>query len=362
MAEVAGQTPFNGYEYHVRKRALWTPTGVAFLVASFGVSSFCMLLPPIQSKDAAVLAAVLDWFVHFESRELLAGYSFSDSHVSASFSLIGLVIIGIVILQVAKRDNIAFMEAYPYMDLSFTPDEIRSARRRQRIIVGAGAAVIVAAAATDIALAVQGHAKVGNGIGFCTGAVGAWLVVHGFLGDRVAQGVLYNYEALQRTSLYRIEQYYQGPERSVVLAAKHRSMLTQAWDRVLWVAGALGALALYFIPTLETPWWWVPLAVAGILSLVNVNLAVRWVLAAIRESEDLQSLRDKVIHGRADEGAGGAEEAADRAEEEHAAFETMVDEVAEGVADAEEAPAEAVMATDDEDDPRDDPLNGDRLP
>lgn len=336
---------FDGYEYHVRKRALWTPTGIAVLVAAYGVSSFFMLLPPIQSKDAVVLANVLDWFIHFESREILLGYSFSTSHVSASFSLVALVIVGIVILRASHRDNEAFLEAYPYMDLSFTPEEVKDARHRQRLTIAIGIAIIALAIVFDLALHGAQSPKVGNGVGFCVAAVGAWLITHGFLADRVAQGVLYNYEALNRTSLYRIEQYYRGPERDVVLQAKRRAMRTETANRVIVLVGVLSALALYFMPTLETPLWWVPLATAFGIASINVNVAVRWVLKRIEESDDLTALRNRIVHGDTKDKTITKEEQSKAQLQEHAAFEYDMDAIAKGVAAAEKAPAQAVVAS-----------------
>ena len=351
----SGERPFSGYEYHVRKRAILTPLGVAVLVAAFGVSSFFMLLPPIQSSDAAILAHLLDWFIHFETREFIQ-YNFSESHVGASFSLISMVIIGVVILRASHKDNEAFMSAYPYMDLSFTPQEIREARRRQYVTIGIGIGVIVGAIVIDLCFHASKMPKLGNGIGFCVAAVGAWLIVHAILSDRVTQGVLYNYEALQRTSLYRIEQYYKGPERDVVLEGKRHAMHIQTANEIIILIGALGSLALYFMPTLETPWWWVPIAVAFAITGITLQYGVRWLLNRIREHEDLQALTNRIIHGREDD-ADAAQIGGD-----HSKFEAMVDQVAEGVAAAEEARPEPIVADDGPDDPTANQiLNGDRL-
>ncbi len=328
------EKPFNGYEYHVRKRAFWTPLGLAVLTSAFGVSSFFMLLPPIQSEDASRLAWVLDWFIHFESDQLIQ-YKFSNAHVSSAFTLIALVVIGIVMLRFSHKDNVAFMEANPFIDLTFTPEEIREARRVQRRFILAGIAVIVAAIALALAIHETGQHKIANGFGFCISAVGVWLVAHGVLGDRVAQSLLYNYESLQHTSLYRIEQYYRGPERDVVLAAKRRAMRAQSVNRVLLTAGALGSMACYFLPTLETPLWWVPLAVALALCGLVINRAVHWVVGQVRASEDLQAFRDRVIHGKAQGGRGGG--APESEEAKLAAFEATENAFAEAVAAAQDA-------------------------
>ncbi len=319
-----GKRRFNGYEYHVRKRAFWTPLGLAVLVASLGVSSFCMLLPPIESEDASRLAWVLDWFIHFESDQLIQ-YKFSNTHVSASFTLIALVVIGIVMLRFSHKDNEAFMEANPYTDLAFTPEEIHEARRAQRRFIILGAAIIVGAIVLWFALYEARLPLLANGFGFCVAAVGVWLIAHGILGDRVAQSVLYNYEALQRTSIYRIEQYYKGPERDIVLEAKYHAMRSKSVNRVIIVAGALASVACYFLPSLESPFWWVPLAVALAACAVVIHFGVRWVLAQVQRSEGLQGIRDRMVHGSTES-------------ERLANFETAENAFAEAVAAAEDAP------------------------
>ncbi len=318
------RAPFNGYEYHVHKRSFWTPLGLAVLTAAFGVSSFCMLLPPIDSSDASRLAWVLDWFIHFESDQLIQ-YKFSNTHVSASFTLIALVVIGIVMLRFSHKDNEAFMEANPYTDFSFTPEEIREARRVQLRFILCGTAIIVGAIALWFALYGARLALMAYGFGFCVAAFGVWLIAHGILGDRVAQSILYNYEALQRTSIYRIEQYYKGPERDVVLEAKYHAMRSKSVNRVIIVAGSLGSVACYFLPTLESPFWWVPLAVALAACAVVIHFGVRWVTSQVRRSGDLQAMRDRMVHGRNE-----SEELAD--------FEAAENAFAEAVAAAEDAP------------------------
>ncbi len=333
MAQVRN---FNGYEYHVRKRAFWTPLGLAVLVASLGVSSFCMLLPPIESEDASRLAWVLDWFIHFESDQLIQ-YKFSNTHVSASFTLIALVVVGIVILRFSHKDNAAFMEANPYTELAFTPNEIHEARRVELRFILFGAGVIALAGALWLALYEARLPLLANGFGLCVAAVGVWLIAHGVLADRVAQSILYNYEALQRTSIYRIEQYYKGPERDVVLEAKYHAMRSQSVNRVIIVAGALGSLACYFLPSLESPFWWVPVAGALVACAAVIHAGVRWVMRQVRRSGDLQAMRDRIIRG------SSASEAASQVstgseDEKLADFEAAENAFAEAVAAAEDAP------------------------
>lgn len=240
------------------------PTSVALLFAAFGLSSFLMLLPATQSKDASVLVNLLDQLVKAESDEYLA-LNFSQAHISASLVFVACIAVAAVIFKYDRSDRHAFMLAYPHLDLML-PDALRSGDHREAKcckIVGSIAAVL--AISGFIVLTILNLKHEASGVGFCLAAVSVWCFMHGSLLMRRYDMFVYNFSALKRTSIYSLNTDQLGSDGKAVIEAKRDSLKSQSINRVVLTIAALVSFALYFLPTLYTPLYWVPLAVAAII-------------------------------------------------------------------------------------------------
>ena len=256
-----------GYENHKRRRAILVPLGIAFVIGSFGVASLLMMLPAIKTGDAKVLATALDKIVLSETDDYL-DYSFSDSHIMASVAFIGMLAIAIVILSYAHTDRINYFEAFDHLDFTYPPETVRRYKQIRRKYVGWGAFCCGVGLAAAIVLSLFKLKHLGVGCGFISGAIGIALIIHGGMVAKSTDIYAYNFEALKETSIYSIRSGATGPERDIVLAAKVLSMKAQSANRVIITAGAIGSFCLYFLPSFETSFYWVPLALAFIAAII----------------------------------------------------------------------------------------------
>lgn len=113
-------------------------------------------------------------------------------------------------------------------------------------------------------MAVQGSPAydVTGGIVLLLVAGGVWCLSHGMRVSQAPSYLLYNIRALQRRSLYQIEACETGPLRRLLLVEKSELDRLQAVGTAVLTVAAAWSACLFFLPTLETPLWWVPL-VAG---------------------------------------------------------------------------------------------------
>ena len=270
-------TPLPGDRYgfgpHMAWRSWVVPTGIALIVASIGVASFFMLLPTVASSDAQVIAKGLDKLVKSESDDFLE-LDFGSSHILATLAFVGLIAVGLVILGYAREDRIAFMEAFPHVDLEFTPAERAEAVAHLKRGVVIAVIIWAVAVALFTVFKLLGWGHIATGCGFCVGAVGLWVLLHGGMEAKTADVFAYNFEAIKQTSYYELNAETKGADRDWVLQAKRRSMIAQTANRVILTAGALGSFALYALPTIATPYYWVAITVAGGIAMLNTHAAM----------------------------------------------------------------------------------------
>ena len=257
-----------------RLRALLLSTGIACLVASFGVASLFMLLPTIQAQDASVLASFLDKIVRIESHEFV-DFSFSDKHILAPFSYLVMLVIGIMFLSRAKSDREEFIDAYRHLDFSYSREEMDASSNVARKYFWLGGLI----GAVGIILFFVLHALTGDelaiGLGCLVLAAGIWFIVYGANSRDGIDLLIYNYEALRRRSIYSLEQATDDPDYELILAIKRLQLRVEEVKRVIIVIGALGTAALYFLPTLHTSYYWVPLAAALIICFIFTHYQIR---------------------------------------------------------------------------------------
>ncbi len=262
-----------GYVAHMNWRAFVVPSGIACLIASFSAASFLMLLPSMETSDAQVLASGLDKLVREESDSVL-DLNFGDSHILASLAFVAFVAIGLVILSYARNDRIAYMEAFPHINLAFTREEVAQSISVRKRCTAIAIVIYLLAAGAFTLFKLFGLSHLATGCAFALGALATWVIVHGGMRAKREDLFAYNFEALRHTSFYELNAEAKAKNREWMLMAKRRSMLAQSANRVILTAGALGSLALYSLPSLATPYYWVSIAAACGIAMLNTHAAM----------------------------------------------------------------------------------------
>lgn len=262
-----------GYVAHMNWRSVVVPTGIACLVASFSAASFLMLVPAMETSDAQVLATGLDQLVKAESDSAL-DLNFGDSHILASLAFVALVAIGLIILSYARNDRIAYMEAFPHINLSFTKEQMAESIAVRKRCTALAVLVYLVAAGLFTLFKLFGLSHLATGCAFALGALGTWVVVHGGMRAKREDLFAYNFEALKHSSFYELNAEAKAQNREWMLMAKRHSMLAQSVDSVILTIGAFGSLALYALPSLATPYYWVAIAASGVIAMLNTHAAM----------------------------------------------------------------------------------------
>lgn len=249
-----------GYDRHEIMRSYMIPTVIAILLIGWAASIFLTLLPATHSADGQMLAEGLDRLIGLMSKEII-DLSFSQSHVLASLAFVSSLIIAIVLARYVRNDNKEYMSAYPYLDDFYSEDQKRKIRRTGRGFMLASLPFFVAGAVVAGLGAASGPTEL-KGIALLLFAAAAWLLVHGIMWLRRVEIFAYNYRALDHVSIYELQAEEEFPDRDIMIAEKKLRAPQQTAKRVVIVAGVIVALCLYYMPSIETPFYWVAIVVA----------------------------------------------------------------------------------------------------
>lgn len=270
MDEAKSKDPC-GYDAHEIRRSFLVPTIVSIILAGIAASIFLTLLPPTQGADEQVLAQGLDKLVSLISKDLV-DTSFSQSHVVASLVLVSSFVVALVLLRYERDDNQEFMKVYPYIEDFYTPKQRQSARKTGVICVVISGGLITACVVVYLC---GNHTTVARGLGWLLLAVGSWLLIHGLMTIRKVDVFAYNYRTLEHVSIYELRADREMQDRDTLIALKRMRFPMQTAKRVIVTAGVLVALALYFLPSLETRFYWLAVVVALIISAILGDLSER---------------------------------------------------------------------------------------
>lgn len=276
----ADQDPLS-YAAYRRRRALWLPTGFALMLAGCAVSSAATLLPAVNTADGLAVAAALDKVVSVATKDLVTT-SFTERHVLATLLLIAFVAAGIALLRRAADDDHAFKRAHPHLEITVGDDQLAMALSIRRRCLAVGAVLLAAAVAVNVALDgavndagmlaadLEGTADMSQmtalpmTLVYLLAAAGTWFAVHGSVAGSSASIEVYNYRALQSVSPYEIDVNQTGALRARMLAEKRVQERHAKTNRAIVAAGVTASLAMYFLPTFETPFYWTGLLAAGL--------------------------------------------------------------------------------------------------
>ena len=259
------------YAAFCRKRAMLVPTGTALVVLGIALSFFGSLLPALPQSDAKVLGAGMDWLIKFLSKEVIET-DYAEKHVGAALLLLTCIVAGLLILRHARTMLHEFQAAHPYINHGLPQDQADVLNTRGRRFQWAGGTIIAISAVAYIIGRLCGipfsgstSASVLSGCVLTLACPGIWFALHGEW-VRAATGIFaYNCSATNRRSVYEIDVNEQEPLRSLLLAEKYEFLRCSLHGNTVFACCAVLSAAMFFLPTLESPAWWVPLAIGVII-------------------------------------------------------------------------------------------------
>lgn len=274
-SEHSSMNPYS-YRGFADRQSLMAAFGVAVMVLGCALASFASLLPAMDSADSTVISEALDNVVRLATKDLLQT-NFAGSHAIATVLLISFVIIGSWLLGRAKKDREAFCEAYPQLEISFSEDELRRYGHLSRSFMTSGAIIIAAAIAVGIYIhgfanlyteldspgSIGSAEAVENGAILVFIAIGCWLLIRGKTLHDIPDMMRYNYKALESRNVYEMDRDSTGKLNSRLLHAREVVARKVLANHIITIVGIIAALALYFLPSLETRYFW--LALVGAL-------------------------------------------------------------------------------------------------
>lgn len=291
--ETVGPFSYRGFS---NRHSLMLATGVALIVLGCALSTFATLLPAVDTADATVLAETLDEIARLASKELVHT-NFSGSHALATVVLLSFVLVGGWLLGRARDDLKSFQEAYPYLEVAFTPQEQSHYRTCGHRLVVAGMMVLAAAialgaathAATNLYADLETVARVNQTSAIDTGtvltlvAVALWLLLRGVTLKHVPNKLRYNFKALSRRNVYEMDREASDDAHDRLLAAREIVARKSLLNKAALIVGAIVSLCFYALPSLETPFFWLGIAAALIASRIISYVAFRRVSALFPE-------------------------------------------------------------------------------
>ncbi|WP_296010541.1 hypothetical protein [uncultured Adlercreutzia sp.] len=264
-----------GYDAYRLLRSKVVPAGLATVVLGCALGSFGLWLPHLRGEDAHAIATELTDFLGMVSGGALA-IPVADNNAAVSLIVMIFLIIGFSLLGYARTNRKNYMAAYPRIKNFYTPSQKAQALRvRRRWIAGGisglalsatlGAAIACAEAAAGMdALSHRGLA-IPVGATLAGVAPSLWMIAHGVIvGDRV-DIFEYNYQALSQTNRYDIRVNQTGERQRVMLGEQRIASRFHVVNRCILGVGIFCTVMLWVVPSLHTPFAFVPLAVACLL-------------------------------------------------------------------------------------------------
>ncbi len=295
-----------GYRGFANRHSLMRSSGVTLIILGCALSSFASLLPSIDSADSAVISKAIDEIVRLASKDLL-DTNFASTHVLATVLLIAFIIIGCWILSRAKDDLKKFQEAYPYLTISFTDHELQHYKTSGKRFSIAGMVIIILAIGVGISVHgftnlytdFEGITQIVTTQAITTGiiltfvAIGCWLLIRGTTLRNIPNITRYNYNALAKRNIYEMNRDSSGKVSDGLMHARKIIAHKNLMNRIFVIGGVIVALALYALPSLETPYFWITLVVAGVACKISSQHAYRKVCALSTSKDDLYPVYQK---------------------------------------------------------------------
>ena len=275
LQRIAVHGDYFGYDGLSRRRAWRTANAVTIIILGFAIGHFLALLPERNTADVQEIIKGLDKLVGLMTHELVELPEAQRHPESFIVEIIG-VLIGYTILRHTKEDLHDYQCTFRRIEQFYTPDE----RRRGWVVCAACAcaatAIIVGMHAVLLTLGTAWSPDCTAGLSQTSLAIGWLLYVYGYMFAARTNLFRYNFRALGRINIYELGVNEPDGRRATQIAEKQLCDLSESLTSFAVAFGVIGALALYFLPSVRTTYFWVPLVAMLAIVIVSKELVLKY--------------------------------------------------------------------------------------
>lgn len=275
------------FEAFQRSQAFYAPLGGALVALSFALLHFGALVPFNFGSDGQALGQILDGLVKLLSKELIET-DYAQTHVFAMLLFVIVLCCGLYFLHYADKQKRAFREVHPFLPGKADKSELAKAGKAGRhmmvvavIFVASGIILYISSQYFSRSQGFHGVSSIFNGnasplcnildgFSFSFFSVATWLIMRSIRIAKAPSYLTYNLEVLTELSPYQVCEDHLSPNHDIRLVAK--GILDKAITRGRIFLGicAVITFAMFVLPSIEMPIWWVPL----IMGLIGRDLFV----------------------------------------------------------------------------------------
>ena len=270
--EVEAQCTFAAFR---RRQAILQSLGTTLAILAFAAMHFGALVTTSFGADGAVVGGFLDKLLTIITKEFVET-DYAQTHVVSMVLFFALLVAAFFVLQKAKEEDAAFRAAHPFFNRRADPARLSAARAIGRRFIAVGFALLVCGLGVHLltlgiappsahdadALFIDSGVpayEVADGVILVFTALGVGLVMYGNRVTAAPNYELYNLRTLARRSVYDIARMNDERLRSVLLVVKRSLSRAVAIGHGVLGVAVFVAVCMFFLPSLESPWWWVPL-------------------------------------------------------------------------------------------------------
>lgn len=275
------------FEAFQRSQAFYAPLGGALVALSFALLHFGALVPFNFGSDGQALGQILDGLVKLLSKELIET-DYAQTHVFAMLLFVIVLCCGLYFLHYADKQKRAFREAHPFLPGKENKSELAKAGKAGRrmmavaaIFVVGGITLYVSSQYFSRSQGFHGVSSIFNGnasplcnildgFSFSLFSVATWLIMRSIRIAKAPSYLTYNLEVLTELSPYQVCEDHLSPNHDIRLVAKRILDKAITRGRIFLGICAVITFAMFVLPSIEMPIWWVPL----IIGLIGRDLFV----------------------------------------------------------------------------------------
>ncbi|RYQ10408.1 transcriptional regulator [Bifidobacterium pseudolongum subsp. globosum] len=272
LQEIAAHGDYFGYDMHARRRARRIATGVAIIILGFAAGRFFALLPERNTADVEEIVKGVDRLIGLMTHEIVELPEVQRHPESFIIEIIG-VLIGYTILKHVAEDHDDYRRAFRRIEQFYTPRARRQGWEMCVLCAILATVVIIGVHAAILHWGARWPGEFVAGLSRTSLAIGCWLYIYGFVMGVRTNLFLYNFKALRLINIYELGTQESDERRETRLAEKRLCDFSTSLTSFATILGVLGALALYFLPTLRTSYFWIPLAVT-----LGMTFVIKWIV------------------------------------------------------------------------------------
>lgn len=278
------------FEAFRRSQAFLRPLGAALIVAAFAALHFGALVSIDLGDDGRMLGAFLDDAVRIASKDFI-DTDYAEKHMISMLSFVVVLAAGIAMLRSARNQRDAFRAVHPYLHGTTDTTALARGKRGGKRLMLAAAAFALGGAILHVLTRSLGPAgppsisqlfdgqasplyNIADGVVVLLFAAAVFLFMWGSRMTEAPSYLAYNLSALAERSIYSVGETKDERLREVLLAAKGILDDGLLRGKAVLAVCVVVAACLFFLPTFETPLWWVPLIVGLVFRDAMVARAV----------------------------------------------------------------------------------------